>query len=221
MLAMAAVFGSWRSFAPNLLRSFFERGRTMGVEHLEGMPEKDDRMIANGYPSVNSGLRVPQSRRVQFNSAMEAKDIRRENMQLLAAESGTLEALAERVGSSARTLSQIRNRTRNMGAKLARQFEVRLGKSLGWMDARHNATDTQAQQRLAIYNLPETVREKIFHAFDRLTPEQQEKFINELEATAYTNEMIAKHLEARLKHATDERVGQSYKLEKRAKRGVT
>lgn len=140
---------------------------------------------------------------------MEAKDIRRENMQGLAAEWETLEALAERVGSSARTLSQIRNRTRNMGAKLARQFEERLGKPLGWMDARHGngaTTALPAQQRLAIYNLPETTREKIFHAFDRLTPEQQTKFIEELEATAYTNETIARHLETRLRHASDEKV---------------
>jgi hypothetical protein len=55
-------------------------------------------------------------------------------MEALVLEWGSLKALAERVGTSERTLSQIRNETRNMGHVLARQFEARLGKPDGWMD---------------------------------------------------------------------------------------
>lgn len=36
--------------------------------------------------------------------------------------------------------SQLKSRTRQIGERLARQFESRCGKPLGWMDVRHGAT---------------------------------------------------------------------------------
>jgi hypothetical protein len=65
---------------------------------------------------------------------MDVRDIRRLNMEGLAADAKTLKALAEIVGTSERTLSQIRNKTRYMGHTLARQFEAAFKKPVGWMD---------------------------------------------------------------------------------------
>lgn len=68
---------------------------------------------------------------------MDIKEIRRANMVLLKGD-GSLEALAEKVGTAATYLSQINTGGRAMGAALARQFEKKLRKPRGWMDAMHN-----------------------------------------------------------------------------------
>lgn len=91
-------------------------------------------IIANRYYNVNSELRVPFRSGLLCNNAMDSKEIRRANMEALLGHGGTLEALADKVGTSSRVLSQIRNRTRNMGDRLARQFEAKLRLPRGSMD---------------------------------------------------------------------------------------
>lgn len=69
-------------------------------------------------------------------------DLRRENLDLLVAELGTLAAVAEAAGTTSVYLSQVRNRTldvksgrpREMGAAMARRLEDACGKPTGWMD---------------------------------------------------------------------------------------
>lgn len=73
--------------------------------------------------------------------------IRRENLELLIADLGTLDATAEACGSSSVYLSQVRNRAidnktgrpREMGAVIARRLEKGCGKPPGWMDHDHGA----------------------------------------------------------------------------------
>lgn len=52
----------------------------------------------------------------------------------LAEKYGSLRELADATDAAPGTLSQIKNETRQMGAKLARQFERKLELPRGWMD---------------------------------------------------------------------------------------
>lgn len=72
-------------------------------------------------------------------------EIRLQNLELLIAEAGTAELLAERCDLSAIYISQIKNRAidaktskpRNLGAQAARKLERGTGKPQGWMDREH------------------------------------------------------------------------------------
>ena len=65
---------------------------------------------------------------------MENKEVRRLALAALEKQYGTLEAVAEATGTNAAHLSQIKNRTRGMGDKVARRIEAKLGKGTGWLD---------------------------------------------------------------------------------------
>lgn len=75
-----------------------------------------------------------------------ASDFRRENLEALAKEAGSLEKLAAASGLSPVYLSQIRKlapdlktgRPRNLGNSAARKIEVGMGKAKGWMDSSHH-----------------------------------------------------------------------------------
>jgi len=80
-------------------------------------------------------LHVPSLSELLSNGdAMENKEIRRRNLLRLAGEYGTLKALAEATKTDPAHLSQIKNQTRDMGDDVARRFERRLRKPVGWMD---------------------------------------------------------------------------------------
>jgi hypothetical protein len=74
-------------------------------------------------------------------------EIRLENLELLIAAEGTLDAVAEKAGTSSVYLSQVRNgardqktgRPRQMGDQMARRLETAFDKALGWMDTPHPA----------------------------------------------------------------------------------
>lgn len=74
-------------------------------------------------------------------------EIRLENLELLIATEGTLDAVAEKANTSSVYLSQIRNaaldqktgRPRQMGDQMARRLEVANEKPKGWMDTPHSA----------------------------------------------------------------------------------
>lgn len=66
---------------------------------------------------------------------------RKANLLIVLAQFGTLETLAELTASSARHLSQMKNGTRNMGHKVARRIEAKLGLGPGWMDTKHQDTN--------------------------------------------------------------------------------
>lgn len=84
---------------------------------------------------------------------MDNKEIRRRRLLQLKEQYGTWEVLGETVGSNHSYLSQIAspNIDRNMGDRLARQFEKRLGKPRGWMDeplVSETETLSEDEQRL-------------------------------------------------------------------------
>lgn len=81
-------------------------------------------------------------------------EIRRENLEQLAREAGTMDAVAERVGSNPVYLSQVRTRMRDsktgtprsLGTKMARRLEKAFDKPKGWMDEHHGAGGGQWEQ---------------------------------------------------------------------------
>lgn len=75
------------------------------------------------------------------NTLVENKEVRRLNLVALAQKFKTLKALAEETASDAGHLSQVKNRTRNMGDDVARRFERRLHKPPGWMDSQHGVKE--------------------------------------------------------------------------------
>lgn len=83
--------------------------------------------------------------------------IRLANLELLIREAGTMDALAEAVGSSPIYLSQIRNRAldtktkrpRELGTRLARRLEEAMDppKPAGWMDQPHDGSEASGDMR--------------------------------------------------------------------------
>lgn len=103
--------------------------------------------IAKRYYSVNSKLRVPRGSWALFNPRMDVSEARRANFTELLKQYGTIEALADKTGSSSRHLSQVKNHGRNIGHRVARRFEQRLELPRGWMDTRDH---TPAQGSLEV-----------------------------------------------------------------------
>ena len=93
------------------------------------------RTVAICYPSVNSILRVPPFSSLLSNLGVDATEARRKNLLKLEKQYSTLEAIGQKTDTSAAYLSQIKNETRNMGAKVARRIEGKLGLPRGWMDS--------------------------------------------------------------------------------------
>ncbi len=160
------------------------------------------------YDSVNSAAIISFHSRPLFNDCMEIKAIRRRNMLALVKEFGTMEKLAELVGTSPSVLSQIKIGARNMGHDLARRFESKLRKPVGWMDAQHK--DEVVEEPLALYSISAPMQSRILKVFDWLTPAQQEVALNDLEATAKGNQATAKIFRRRLSTADDKSVEAAY-----------
>lgn len=135
----------------------------------------------------------------------EVKEIRRYRMLMLAAEFGSLEALAERTGTSARHLSQIKNgwKGRGMGRLIARRFDAKLGKPLGWMDQPIQqandaaySTDRSVSEGKAqsprVYRLDPERQAMILDLFDQLTRSQQDEFLSRIKAAAEDNNAVVR-----------------------------
>lgn len=65
---------------------------------------------------------------------MEISQVRRENLVKLIASYGTIEAMAAAGELNASYLSQMKNGTRDMGTRFARETEEKLGLKRGWFD---------------------------------------------------------------------------------------
>jgi hypothetical protein len=117
----------------------------------------------------------------------EARETRRLNMEALTREYGSLRALAERVKTSERYLSQIRNATGHMGAAVARKFETELGKPTGWMDTSHSSEHQETKKRAA-------TADEMLRDFIHMDPDEQAKFMEHVQAVAKTKHEIVRRL---------------------------
>ncbi|WP_338415293.1 hypothetical protein [uncultured Sphaerotilus sp.] len=88
---------------------------------------------------------------------------------------------AERIEIQPSYWSQIKGRSRQIGERLARQFEQRCGKPSGWLDHPHGAPATTAAPAAAAHPTSSTTR-----APDTGKPrDEDERFITELVLTYY------------------------------------
>jgi hypothetical protein len=167
--------------------------------------------IAKRYPKVNSIPLVPSHSKLLCNALVnEVKEIRRARMLMLAVELGSLEALAERTGTSARHLSQIKNRwkDRGMGRTLARRFDAKLGKPLGWMDqplpqasdavySTDRSVSEGKVQSPRVYGLDPERQEMILDLFDQLTRSQQDEFLSRIKTSVEDNKAVVREFAQR------------------------
>lgn len=95
---------------------------------------------------ISTALQMPRMRTIG--------EIRRENLELLIEEAGTLDAVAEKGETHQVYLSQIRNRAsdaktgrpRELGTVVARRLETKFGKDRGWMDEPHYPSPRPARR---------------------------------------------------------------------------
>lgn len=74
---------------------------------------------------------------------MDIKQIRHANLLLLLAPKDmSAEAFAHACGSSSSAISQVKNKTRNIGDNLARRIEEAMNKQHGWMDTPQESTQS-------------------------------------------------------------------------------
>jgi hypothetical protein len=137
---------------------------------------------------------------------MDITEIRRANLARLVNQAGTQRKLAEQTDSDALHVSQMMTGRRNMGDKVARRIEAKLGLPHGWMDAPQAETPAVAEA-LALYRVDPSVQARLLTLFEKLTQDQQEQFIKEITAAAKTNEIIIREVGPRLHPPADEYVG--------------
>lgn len=81
---------------------------------------------------------------------MDISEIRRENLQRLISEAGSRQSFIDRTGKSDGQISQLLTQSknsRNIGGRLAREFEHLMGKEPGWMDHPHAFNVFEMAQR--------------------------------------------------------------------------
>lgn len=149
------------------------------------------------------------------------KEIRRQNLLILEKEFRTLEALARKTETTAAHLSQVKNKFRGMGDKIARRIESALQKPSGWMDAMHREIEGSA----TIIRPPLTAKEEVLLELIRgLTAQQQDELLPSIRAAFDANRMTQKHLQSKLQTIGNARIEQDYgfpkKIEKKTKKGV-
>lgn len=100
---------------------------------------------------------------------MDVKALRHRNLERLVAEFGSLQAVANLVGTSYDTLWQIQSGTklpsgkaRGVGDEMARRLEAACSKPLGWMDWDHDSPQGLSRTAIAIAKI-----------YDSLPPEEQ------------------------------------------------
>lgn len=139
---------------------------------------------------------------------MENKEIRRANMLMLAEELGSLRVLADKTGTDAKYLSQVKNRWRRpggqptgMGDDVARRIEDALQKPRGWMDAPQKKGAKGAESAML-----STKEEMLLLLFRGLTPEQQREQIKYLHAAYEANQDVQKYVPKPLRTYSNEDV---------------
>lgn len=89
---------------------------------------------------------------------------------------------------------------REVRAALAKAFRV----SEGYIEFGDVAP--AVQQPLQLYSVEPTLQSRLLAAFDSLLPDQQLKFLGEMEAMVQTNQVFAQRLVSKLQYKPDEEV---------------
>lgn len=140
-------------------------------------------------------MRVPSHSNLLFNAGMENKEVRRQNLLMLAKQHGSLRALGDAVEVPPAYLSQLKNRAngRTMGDDLARRIEAKLEKPLGWMDApQWKMSEEDVAQAVREATVPYTVEAEeqvLLRLWSKLSGPQKAKVLETL--TEQVNENVA------------------------------
>lgn len=111
-----------------------------------------EKIIAKCKHESNSNLLIPLSIAKSYHLEMNNKDIRHQNFLELLKGYKSQRAFADRCNLSPGFVSQINNRTRNIGDAVAADIETALGLPHGWMDQLHDNQLT-VQESLSSYNI--------------------------------------------------------------------
>ena len=114
-----------------------------------------------------------------------AEELRRENLELLVEQFGSLRALADAIETNPAYLSQVRNalpesttgKPKEIGTALARRLENAAGKERGWMDHEHLKAAYVAAEAPAEYRT-------LAQDLATLLPEDADAFIAQIRAAA-------------------------------------
>jgi len=104
---------------------------------------------------------IPSNRILLSNGYMEIKETRRQNLLRLIdrVPTKTIEELAEKVDTAPNYLSEIKNKVRNMGTRLARKMEKNFALETGWMDLPHPEEDEANQFYIKAASLEELAQQ--------------------------------------------------------------
>lgn len=108
---------------------------------------------------VNSGLRIHHVSSLRFNWAVDIKQVRRLNLEMLITADETIERLVKGTTLVANYLSQIRIGHRNMGHKTARDIEMAKKLPPGWMDTMRFANPENAMDALELVQIAGSIAE--------------------------------------------------------------
>ena len=90
-----------------------------------------------------SVLSIPYHLALSLSKVMDIREVRRQNLELLREQEGSVRALADRADTDPNYLSQILggHGKHHMGHSMARRFEVAFSKPQGWMDIPHDDSE--------------------------------------------------------------------------------
>lgn len=163
--------------------------------------------VAKCYPTVNSIPLVPLNSSLLSNAdGMDNKEIRRVNMLMLAKEAGGLQSLADKTGTDAKYLSQVKNswNGRGIGDDVARRIERALKKPKGWLDVLQDKKAAPVAQQLS-------AREEIvLELFRGLTPEQQLEQVQFIRAAYDANRRVQSFVTKPLRTYSNEEVERAF-----------
>jgi hypothetical protein len=153
---------------------------------------------------------------------MDVPKNRRANLVRIVAEDfgGVIRAFAAKIDRDEAYAWQLLNaKKRNVGEKIARHIEGKLGLRPGALDVPPDTSQPRiyalaidslappaAQESLALYGMDPELQKRILQAFDKLTSPQQEHYLQLIEADVKANIEIARVVGPKLRHAPDEKV---------------
>jgi transcriptional regulator with XRE-family HTH domain len=122
-------------------------------------------------------------------------DWRRQNLERLISEYGSIAEVARKTGMSDSYLSQVRNRTRGMGHIVAFSIEKELGLETGWM----SRDQDQVRERPSTYGgeAETTADEKlkrVLSSWESLTERQKDEVVRNITGLERSNKELLKDL---------------------------
>lgn len=112
-----------------------------------------EEIVANCKHSDNSKMHIPLKIANCYHSEMNNKEIRHLNLSKLLERFSTKRSFAEKCDLAPGHVSQMYNKSRDIGDRVAEKIELSLGLSRGWMDQRHDEPEPLKSQNSSESNI--------------------------------------------------------------------